>query len=160
MRRGDGLCREGWGTTVETGDPRAASPSDCLCMAGPRWLECCVAGKSGGSFTKERVRGQWSQLDCRSTPFWGPVKLLSLSQGLKKALGEVARCWRGLHPGGTWHWENSASRAVGGRKEHQQTQDNKPLPSAMSLQYLLLAELNTCQQAKEKGCRMQVHWHR
>ena len=59
-------------------------------MAGPRWLECCGAGQSGGSFTKERVRGQWSQLDCRSTPSGGPVKRLSPSQGLKKALGEVA----------------------------------------------------------------------
>ena len=80
-------------------DTWAESPSDCLCMAGPRWLECCVAGKSGGSFTKERVRGQWSQLDRRSTLSRGPVKLLSLSQGLKKALGEVVRCWRGLHLG-------------------------------------------------------------
>ena len=112
-----------------------------------------MAGKSGGSLTKERVRGQWSQLDCRSTPSRGPVKLLSLSQGLKKALGEVARCWRGLHPGGTWHWENSASRAVDGGKENQQTQDNKPFPSAKSLQYLLLAELNTV--SASKGERMQ-----
>lgn len=68
-------------------------------MAGSGWLECCVAGQPGGSFTKERVRGQWSQLDCRSAPSGGPVKRLSLSQGPKKALGEVARCWSGLHPG-------------------------------------------------------------
>lgn len=68
-------------------------------MAGPGWLERCVAGQPGGLFTKERVRGQWSQLDCRSAPSGGPVKRLSLSQGPKKALGEVARCWSGLHPG-------------------------------------------------------------
>lgn len=56
-------------------------------------------------------------------------------------------------PGGTWHWENRASRAVDGGKENQQTQDNKPLLSAKSLQYLLLAELNTV--LASKGERMQ-----
>ena len=126
-------------------------------MAGPRWLECCGAGQSGGSFTKERVRGQWSQLDCRSTPSGGPVKRLSPSQGLKKALGEVARCWRGLHPGGTWHRENSASRAAAGGKRTSKARTVRlsPLRCPLGTFHWRSATLSA-----GGGERRQAHWHR
>lgn len=117
LYKGDWACRGVQAppqAQLEPGDRGLAllGPDELLCMAWPRWLEDCMGRRPGGQLLgPPSIRWGWgdglrrgwqsSDLGWDAGPhrLGFPAKLLSLSQGLKRALWSgVAKCWREQRP--------------------------------------------------------------